>query len=1183
MAESKSTYLVESSTASTQKVHGNSTIQSIINSSEISEKITGDCIKLFETLCNALDIPEEWYDAPKWREFGMYYRLTASLKFHKYNKILDNIITILLDNYPFNNIVDDGKYDNVVNMFFFLNGNRQAYDIHKCFYYRFLTIKDAGKKLNVVSKIMGSAEFIELPFSERVHISNEFLQIIDDNINTFPDECIASIFCKSISELEKEVNQTDYEKLIGASKGKNIFVNGLTKQINSIGDALCNSSERLERADMILSNLISPELLKEKIIVAGGCVQLMVDKLCNPIDDDFKNTDIDIFIYGSSTTERKETCNNIMKYFYNNYKGIYCIVRRSVVCIYFPDVMRCIQVICGKFTSPLDILLSFDFSNIKWFYDSKGIHGLYCSLETLITRLAVKRHNHLADLKRLYKVYIRQYNIQEFQYNQLKTNIPLNMLFENYIPDELANKEFNINRENFSTVFDQIEGGISYSVKLLVNSNENEHLIGNAKTSKLRYIFVCLCKDYKGSMNRLNKDRDDNGDFASMTLVIANKRIILKNSQHSQDTENKWQKKEKKNKRHFKCAYNGSTYGRISGLKPQQAANKAFTMLIKQIGKPDQKQFNFSIIECTRGSNGRKYVYAGKRELLPEPVIIPIKVKGEPTMGVTYTHKNIVKRICDPDKEIPDNNKCNALDDIGSYGIEPDNDNKNGALDCDKDGAVHCDKDGAVHCDKDGALDCDKDGALDCDKDGVSGDDENNGENNDENNGENKGDISDGADSDDDISDDDNKVDNGDDNLDRDNLDSDHLDSDHLDKSESRDVPDDIPDAALLQSSCNQSTIGSIAPTVENKKSEGAPRDMDGISKDLDKYLNELTGYLINGLDNHDKMLMNMEFIMKTVKYKKLKYHRYYPSSRASISENLYMLSLFEYISESTIKRELNDTLHTVQYDGDFRENFETCYWTNKDKEMLKENKIVLLNRELLANEDTLMGIRLVKSKRNLKKYELPFTLRINLPIMKCYDINADYNKGIRLFLISNEFKEVDMLVQLEGKINDIMRKQEVNIDNCYFNSIIKKSRYQDWWRKAPEIIDQIINQQKIKLENEYDKDKVYYNAKVFYERNKKHFEDIGNPLWKNKPTERDFLKTIRVVVGRKTKVLLGNKPSTVAILKTLDLTRAEFQVTLDLKYITIHQQKHTKMMVIRPFYDTKYVTLVIKDYLHIN
>lgn len=38
------------------------------------------------------------------------------------------------------------------------------------------------------------------------------------------------------------------------------------------------------------------------------------------------------------------------------------------------------------------------------------------------------------------------------------------------------------------------------------------------------------------------------------------------------------------------------------------------------------------------------------------------------------------------------------------------------------------------------------------------------------------------------------------------------------------------------------------------------------------------------------------------------------------------------------------------------------------------------------------------------------------------------------------------------------------------------KSRYQDWWRKTPEIIDQVIKQQKLKLENEYDKDKLYYN-----------------------------------------------------------------------------------------------------------
>ena len=113
-----------------------------------------------------------------------------------------------------------------------------------------------------------------------------------------------------------------------------------------------------------------------------------------------------------------------------------------------------------------------------------------------------------------------------------------------------------------------------------------------------------------------------------------------------------------------------------------------------------------------------------------------------------------------------------------------------------------------------------------------------------------------------------------------------------------------------------------------------------------------------------------------------------------------------------------------------------------------------------------------------------------------------------------------------------------------------------------------------LRLPNEADS----FQFQAFDERNKKHFEDIGNPLWKNKPTERDFLKTIRVVIGRNTKILLGNKPAKQTILKTLDLTRAEFQVSFDIKNICIHKQNHTKNLIVRPVYEAKYLTILLAD-----
>ena len=65
--------------------------------------------------------------------------------------------------------------------------------------------------------------------------------------------------------------------------------------------------------------------------------------------------------------------------------------------------------------------------------------------------------------------------------------------------------------------------------------------------------------------------------------------------------------------------------------KPKQAANKAFSSIIKDLKKNDKKEgsvnvdINFSIKECTRNSKHKEYKYIGKRESLETPVKVEIK------------------------------------------------------------------------------------------------------------------------------------------------------------------------------------------------------------------------------------------------------------------------------------------------------------------------------------------------------------------------------------------------------------------------------------------------------------------------------------------------------------------------------------------------------------------------------
>ena len=86
--------------------------------------------------------------------------------------------------------------------------------------------------------------------------------------------------------------------------------------------------------------------------------------------------------------------------------------------------------------------------------------------------------------------------------------------------------------------------------------------------------------------------------------------------------------------RYFKLFYNGQIKGRYCGKKPKQAANKAFSSIIKELNAGEAKGVNvdvlFSIKECTRTSKHKKeYNYVGKREALPNPVPVFIPHKNE--------------------------------------------------------------------------------------------------------------------------------------------------------------------------------------------------------------------------------------------------------------------------------------------------------------------------------------------------------------------------------------------------------------------------------------------------------------------------------------------------------------------------------------------------------------------------
>ena len=102
----------------------------------------------------------------------------------------------------------------------------------------------------------------------------------------------------------------------------------------------------------------------------------------------------------------------------------------------------------------------------------------------------------------------------------------------------------------------------------------------------------------------------------------------------------------KKKKRFFKCLYNGVTQGRYSGDKPKQAANKAFTNIVRHFdGNPIGVPITFEIVECTRGHQRKCSKYSGVRTELSKPLTIPINKDKPNSKQITYKYYNKIVKV----------------------------------------------------------------------------------------------------------------------------------------------------------------------------------------------------------------------------------------------------------------------------------------------------------------------------------------------------------------------------------------------------------------------------------------------------------------------------------------------------------------------------------------------------------
>lgn len=125
---------------------------------------------------------------------------------------------------------------------------------------------------------------------------------------------------------------------------------------------------------------------------------------------------------------------------------------------------------------------------------------------------------------------------------------------------------------------------------------------------------------------------------------------------------------EEKGKRFFKCFYDDNNilteesdktklFGRFKGIRPRQAANKAFSSICKSLAKANikviGKEIIFSIIECSRKKKGLKaFNYIGKRETLDnkfEREVMTGAGDKKDKRKIIYKYKNNIHKYIIPE------------------------------------------------------------------------------------------------------------------------------------------------------------------------------------------------------------------------------------------------------------------------------------------------------------------------------------------------------------------------------------------------------------------------------------------------------------------------------------------------------------------------------------------------------
>lgn len=205
-------------------------------------------------------------------------------------------------------------------------------------------------------------------FEYEIHTPYGISTNYNENFNVKYDEFIDKINEKQIKE--KFIPQK-YE-----------FVNFFS---NNCADSENNSRlEIIKNINKFTFGLMKNNIIpwdKKNIIMSGG---LLYNVLTN-YDNNFNEImDIDLFLVGENIDSKIDTCKEILDNLIANQYEISITYNNNIIAIFIKDIPRKIQLILVNET-PEEIISTFDFTHLMFYYDGMNIYGTEKSIKQLVT------------------------------------------------------------------------------------------------------------------------------------------------------------------------------------------------------------------------------------------------------------------------------------------------------------------------------------------------------------------------------------------------------------------------------------------------------------------------------------------------------------------------------------------------------------------------------------------------------------------------------------------------------------------------------------------------------------------------------------------------------------------------------------------------------------------------------